>query len=79
MSDGDNICYTTNGKEYCGPKGPGVLNDFDTWQFGSAHPSGVNSVFGDGSVHSIRFDVDVVLFNRLGARNDEETVDLSQL
>jgi prepilin-type N-terminal cleavage/methylation domain-containing protein len=79
LSDSDQICNSPTGKEYCGPKGPGVTQDFDTWQFGSAHPTGIISVFGDGSVHSISFDVDVVLFNRLGARNDEQTVDLSQL
>ena len=79
MSDGDQICTSSVGANFCGPKGPGLLNDYDTWQFGSAHPAGINAVFGDGSVHSIKFDVDVVLFNRLGARNDEETVDLSQL
>ena len=79
MSDADQICATAPGNNYCGPKGPGLLADFDTWQFGSAHAAGVNAVFGDGSVHLIKFDVDVVLFNRLGARNDEEVVDLSQL
>ena len=49
---------------YCGPNGTG--GDGDVWQFGSAHTSGINAVFGDGSVHHIKFDVDVVLFNALG-------------
>ena len=51
----------------------------DVWYFGSAHPGILNAVFADGSVHSIRFDVDVVLFNNLGTRNDAQIVDLSQL
>jgi prepilin-type processing-associated H-X9-DG protein len=45
--------------------------------FGSAHPSGINALFGDGSIHMINFNVDVVLFNYLGGRNDDESVDLS--
>jgi hypothetical protein len=51
----------------------------DLWYFGSAHPGIFNAVFADGSCHSINFDVDVVLLNYLGARNDEQMVDLSQL
>jgi prepilin-type processing-associated H-X9-DG protein len=42
--------------------------------FGSAHPGGINSVFVDGSVRSIPFDVDVVVFNNMGTRNGEEVV-----
>jgi prepilin-type N-terminal cleavage/methylation domain-containing protein len=47
--------------------------------FGSAHPSGVNSVFADASVHFISFDVDYLIFNALGTRAGEETVDVSKL
>jgi prepilin-type N-terminal cleavage/methylation domain-containing protein/prepilin-type processing-associated H-X9-DG protein len=47
--------------------------------FGSAHPGGVNAVFGDGSVHLINFDVDPVLFNRLGNRDDGQPVSLDDL
>jgi prepilin-type N-terminal cleavage/methylation domain-containing protein len=47
--------------------------------FGSAHPSGVNAVFGDGSVHTINYDIDARLFNLLGNRDDGETVSLSDL
>jgi prepilin-type N-terminal cleavage/methylation domain-containing protein len=79
MSDSDQICSQTVGRNFCGPLGPGLAGDYDTWQFGSAHTSGINAVFGDGSVHYIRFEVDVVLFNNLGARNDDQTVDLGQL
>ncbi len=49
----------------------------DVWQFGSAHPGSFNAVFADGSVHTINFDIDITLFNNLGARNDEQVVDLS--
>jgi prepilin-type N-terminal cleavage/methylation domain-containing protein len=51
----------------------------DLWYFGSAHPSAFNTVFADGSCHTLTFDIDVVLLNNLGARNDEQLVDLSQL
>ncbi len=47
--------------------------------FGAAHTTGMNAVYADGSVHYLRFDVDVPVFNALGTRNGEETVDQSQL
>ena len=51
----------------------------DSWNFGSAHPGVHNAVFADGSVHSLSFDIDVVLFNHLGTRNDGQVIDLSSL
>jgi prepilin-type N-terminal cleavage/methylation domain-containing protein/prepilin-type processing-associated H-X9-DG protein len=59
-----------------GPVG-GVYN---VLQFGSPHTSGINAAFADGSVHSISFDVDVLVFNSLGTRNGyalNETGDLT--
>jgi prepilin-type N-terminal cleavage/methylation domain-containing protein len=53
----------------------GEIND--VYNFGSAHPSAFNAVFGDGSVHTISYDIDAVLFDRLGNRRDGEAVDLS--
>jgi prepilin-type N-terminal cleavage/methylation domain-containing protein/prepilin-type processing-associated H-X9-DG protein len=44
------------------------------FQFGSAHPGGVNALFGDGSVAGINFDIDRETFNRLGNRGDGETI-----
>src|SRR5438876_3637228 len=38
--------------------------------FGSAHPAGINAVFGDGSVHNIKFGVDPQVFNALGRMDD---------
>jgi prepilin-type N-terminal cleavage/methylation domain-containing protein len=54
-------------------------NGFDVLFFGSAHTSGVNSVNADGSVRALSFNVDATLFNNLGTRNGEESVDGSQL
>jgi prepilin-type processing-associated H-X9-DG protein len=47
-----------------------VLN----YPFGAAHPGGMNVVFGDGSVSSISYDVDLETFNRLGNRADGEAI-----
>jgi prepilin-type N-terminal cleavage/methylation domain-containing protein/prepilin-type processing-associated H-X9-DG protein len=47
--------------------------------FGSAHPGGVNAVFGDGSAHTISYDIDPEIFNRLGNRADGDVVDVDGL
>jgi prepilin-type N-terminal cleavage/methylation domain-containing protein/prepilin-type processing-associated H-X9-DG protein len=51
--------------------------DRDVYYFGAAHPGGFNAVFADGSVRSLSFDVDVVMFNALATRAGEEVVDQS--
>ncbi len=38
--------------------------------FGSAHPTGINSVFADGSVHLIKYGIDADVFNALACRDD---------
>jgi prepilin-type N-terminal cleavage/methylation domain-containing protein/prepilin-type processing-associated H-X9-DG protein len=77
ISDSDGMCFTddSNVVAACVGEDPAV----DVYFFGSAHSGGINAVYADGSVHFISFDVDVVVFNSLGTRNGEETVDLSQL
>jgi len=45
--------------------------------FGSAHSSGVNMAFCDGSVRQIGYAVDKTVHGRLGSRRDGETVDQS--
>jgi prepilin-type N-terminal cleavage/methylation domain-containing protein/prepilin-type processing-associated H-X9-DG protein len=46
----------------------------DVWriifQFGAAHPAGMNAVFADGSVHNVKYGVDPQTFNALGHRDD---------
>ena len=44
------------------------------YPLGSAHPGGINALFGDGSVNGINFDVDLETLNRLGNRSDGETI-----
>ncbi|NBP80884.1 DUF1559 domain-containing protein [bacterium] len=45
----------------------------DTYErgFGSSHPSGFQAVFGDGSVRSINYDVDLTALNQVGKRADK--------
>jgi prepilin-type N-terminal cleavage/methylation domain-containing protein len=55
--------------------------DQPRWQeggyaFGSAHPSGLMCLFGDGSVRSISYNVDRVLWNSLGHASDGATISL---
>jgi len=47
--------------------------------FGSVHATGCQMVMCDGSVHTIAYDVDPKLFERLGSIADGEVVDNSQL
>jgi prepilin-type processing-associated H-X9-DG protein len=51
----------------------------DAYNFGAAHPGAFNAAFGDGSVRSINYDVDPVVFDHIGDRRDGEVVDLSQI
>jgi prepilin-type N-terminal cleavage/methylation domain-containing protein len=78
LSDGDTaICWSgnTNLERACVGSG----NTHPVMFFGSAHPSGVNSVFADASVHFISFDVDPLIFNAFGTREGAEVVDINQL
>ncbi len=45
------------------------------YNFGSAHTTGFNSVFADGSVHLISYDIDPFVFDRLGNRSDGAVID----
>ena len=52
---------------------PGIgLGSFDPWteSFGSAHSGAAQFIFCDGSVQSIRYEVDIMTFHCLGHRND---------
>ncbi len=54
-------------------------HDRDIVYFGSAHPGGFHGVFADGSVRTLNYDIDVVIFNGLGTRAGEELIDESAL
>jgi len=49
------------------------------YNLGSAHTSGIQAVFADGAVRSIRFGVDRTLFRNLGHRSDGAVIDHSGL
>ena len=51
--------------------------DRDVYYFGSPHTGGINGVFADGSIRTLSFDIDVVLFNALATRAGEEVIDES--
>jgi prepilin-type N-terminal cleavage/methylation domain-containing protein/prepilin-type processing-associated H-X9-DG protein len=77
VSDNDPIGF--------GPQAP-YFQDNLSWagvnnvlHFGSAHSSGINCVFADGSVHSIAYDVDHAIFNALGTRSGDENVDITSV
>ncbi|TWT75631.1 hypothetical protein Pla123a_31410 [Posidoniimonas polymericola] len=49
----------------------------DLWfNFGAAHPAVFNAAFADGSVRSIAYSVDVLMFSRACSRFDGEVMDL---
>ena len=52
---------------------------WEGYRFGSAHTTGINGLFGDGSVRFIRYSVDLTLFNWLGNRQDGQIVNLNAL
>ncbi|MEX2309635.1 MAG: DUF1559 domain-containing protein [Pirellulales bacterium] len=54
-------------------------HDKDILYFGSAHSGGFNGIFADGSIHTLSYDIDVVLFNALGTRAGEEVIDAAAL
>ncbi|HMP08150.1 MAG TPA: DUF1559 domain-containing protein, partial [Lacipirellulaceae bacterium] len=49
------------------------------YRLGSAHGSGINAGFADGSVRSLSYDIDVILLNNLAHRFDGETIDVDSL
>lgn len=53
--------------------------DAMNYSFGSAHSEIFNAGFADASVRSIRYDIDRELFNCLGNRDDDQSIDTSTL
>lgn len=45
---------------------------------GSRHDGGMNTVFADGHVQYVNFEIDLETFNLMGHRNDKQIFDLSQ-
>jgi prepilin-type N-terminal cleavage/methylation domain-containing protein len=56
---------------YNGAEGAGWCGSARTFGiFGSSHPAGINAVFGDGSVHNVKYGIDPDVFNALGRSDD---------
>jgi len=49
------------------------------YSFGSAHPSGMNAVFGDGSVRTVTFGISPDVLQAIANRNNTIAVNLSDL
>jgi prepilin-type processing-associated H-X9-DG protein len=60
---------------------PGKPTTFmgDEYRFGSSHINGINAVFCDGSVRTVRFGVDPAVFMRACVRNDNQPFNLDEL
>ena len=60
----------------------GPVDDASTrmagFRFGSAHASGMNTAFADGSVQFLQYGIDQELLNRLAHRSDGEVVESPQ-
>jgi prepilin-type N-terminal cleavage/methylation domain-containing protein/prepilin-type processing-associated H-X9-DG protein len=75
IQDGDPIGWDTTLGAYFDDDGATPFAGFSNVNhFGSAHTSGINAVFADGSVHSFGYDIDAVVFNALGSRNGDESI-----
>ena len=86
--DKDNVRSTSivilsNGTMVSGssyPPSPDTPNQtYGEWGFGGPHPGGWMSVFCDGSVHFLSYDMAVLMHRDLGNRQDGNTIDASQL
>ncbi|MFO0812959.1 MAG: DUF1559 domain-containing protein [Gemmatales bacterium] len=52
---------------------------WDGYQFGSAHPAGINVIFADGSLRNVRYNINLNIFNSLGHRQDGLNFDFSDV
>lgn len=72
INDGDGMGWidADNMSGYFGDEGAFSTGGYgyNVLHFGAAHTAGIQGVFADGSVHTITYDVDPVLFNALGTR-----------
>ena len=64
--DSDGIAYANPGM---------FIGGGHNYFFGSAHPAGFHMSMADGSVRNVTYEIDPTVFNALGTRNGDETVD----
>lgn len=58
---------STPGRPWRDSEGP----EGATYRFGSSHPGGLLAVHCDDSVHNVDFDIDLLVWARLGSRKDQ--------
>jgi prepilin-type processing-associated H-X9-DG protein len=62
---------------------PLAQSDPQAWNcifsFGGAHPSGINAVFVDGSVHHLKYGINSTVLNMLGHKSDGGAIQLDDL
>src|SRR5207244_2272415 len=85
-SPDDNECYATSGWNgsygtyRLGLEAPArdyrSASTAPSPRFGSAHAAGINALFADGSVRSIRYSIDPGVFRRACVRDDNFSFDL---
>jgi hypothetical protein len=80
---GENCCTlynhvsTPNTPSCAGIPFPGTMTNMSMQvSANSNHPTGVNAMMGDGSVHFISNNIDIILWRSLGTRNGGEVVAL---
>jgi len=78
--DLNRVTYTAGNpnRRDCPPRPDGLIDQYEEC-FGSAHPSGLNAAFCDGSARMISFEIDEITWSRLGSRDDGFTIDASQI
>jgi prepilin-type N-terminal cleavage/methylation domain-containing protein len=74
IHDADPIGWRTDVATYFGDQGL-FQGFYNVLHFGSAHPTGIQAVYADGSVHMIPYEIDAVTFNALATRNGAEAFD----
>jgi prepilin-type N-terminal cleavage/methylation domain-containing protein len=81
LNDNDqgwNLGYDRDIMRFCDTTPIGDYNDNVERHtvFGSSHKDGMHVSMGDASVHTITYDIDALVFQRLGIRNDGRVVDI---
>lgn len=69
--DNDNNGYTGAGETYLPRRDDQRSSSQYRFTFGSAHREGFHMAYCDGSVQVLDYEVDPLIFHRLGGRNDE--------
>jgi prepilin-type N-terminal cleavage/methylation domain-containing protein/prepilin-type processing-associated H-X9-DG protein len=83
LNDGDPYTYQSGdlgryfGDDFSTGAVPTAI--YNVYHFGAPHTAGINAVFADGSVRTLSFDIDLVLFNALASRNGDEQIDKSKI